>query len=308
MFLVSSPALVLATCEEGVLGSFPAHSTRTREQFEDWLLEIKNGLESMRAETPGRRIAPFAVNLVTHPSNLRMEGDLTLCIKHRVPIVLTSKGAPTEAVKRIHDYGGIVFHDVASRRHVKKAMEAGVDGIIVVSQGAGGHTGTINPFALMNEVRSIYRGPVALAGCINTGRDILAAQAMGADFAYIGTPFIATTESLAPQGHKDMIVNGESDDVFFTASLDGAPANFLSSSLTAAGIDLDVLRTTLPGQIVSAETTSKRWKDIWSAGQGIGSIHSVVPAAALVRRLKLEYRNAADRFRQQLPETRNAMA
>jgi len=303
MFLVSNPALVVATCAEGLVGSFPAHSTRSRDIFRDWLDEIEAGLAAVRALEPEANIAPYAVNLVTHATNERMPGDLELCIEYRVPVVLTSKGAPTDAVQRIHEYGGIVLHDVASRRHAEKAIEGGVDGLIVVAQGAGGHTGTINPFALMREIRAFYDGPIALAGCIGTGQDILAAQAMGADYAYVGTRFIATEESIAPAGHKALILSESASDIFHTAAMDGAPANFLTRSLVEAGVDLDVLRTTLPGKITGSGHGAKRWRDIWSAGQGVGAVKEVESARALCKRLKTEYRQARQALAARLAAT-----
>jgi nitronate monooxygenase len=292
MFLVSNPAMTVAACSEGIIGSFPAHGTRSREVFEQWLIETSAALERIKAAADGRKIAPYAVNLVVHPSNPRMQGDLELCIKYRVPVVLSSKGAPGEAVKRIHDYGGVVLHDVANRRHAEKALEAGVDGVIAVAGGAGGHTGTINPFALMNEIRRLHDGIVVLAGGMTTGRDVLAAQAMGANLAYLGTRFIATRESDAAEPHKRMIVDSNATDIFFSAAIDGAPANWLAPSLVAAGMDLDRLRTTLPGKIVSAQESKKRWKDIWTAGHGVGNIDDIPPTAELCRRLKAEYRAA----------------
>ncbi|MDB5696973.1 MAG: Nitronate monooxygenase [Sphingomonas bacterium] len=288
MFLVSGPALVLAACAEGLVGSFPAHATRTRAEFEAWLVEIEEGLAALRAAHPDRVVAPYGVNLVTHATNPRMAGDLELCLRYRVPVVLTSKSAPIDLVPTVQSYGGVVLHDVASRRHAEKAAAAGVDGLIAVATGAGGHTGTINPFALLNEVRSVWDGPLALAGCIGTGADILAAQAMGADLAYVGTRFLATEESLASDGHKAMVAADGASDVFFSAAVDGAPANFLTRSLLAAGIELDALRTTLPGAIVAAGT-AKRWKNLWSAGQGIGAVKAVEPARAVAQQLKREY-------------------
>jgi nitronate monooxygenase len=296
MFLVSCPALTAATCAEGIVGSFPAHSTRSRDIFEDWLRETEDRLAALREAEHGLNIAPYGVNLVTHATNERLAGDLELCIKHKVPVVLTSKSTPAHAVKEIQAYGGIVFHDVASWRHAEKAIEAGVDGIILVAHGAGGHTGTINPFALMNEVRSFYDGPSALARSNHGGRDILAAQAMGADCAYIGTRFIATQESIAPAGHKEMILRARSTDIIATAALDGAPASFITKSLVDAGIDLDVLRTTLPGKVVSTTATRKRWRDIWSAGQGVGASREIVSARLLVRQMKAEYVKAKRDF------------
>jgi nitronate monooxygenase len=295
MFLVSTPAMTLAACSEGVMGSFPAHGTRSPEDFERWLIETNEGLKRLGDQPHEGKIAPFAVNLVVHSSNLRQEEDLAMCIKYRGPVILTSKGAPRDAVARIHDYGGLVLHDVASQRHAEKALEAGVDGIIAVAGGAGGHTGTINPFSLMNEVRRLHNGPIVLAGGMTTGRDILAAQVMGADFAYMGTRFIASVESSAPEDHKRMLVASNATDVFFSASIDGAPANWLTKSLLAAGIDLDVLRTTLPGKIVAAAETRKRWKDIWTAGHGVGNIDDIPTTAELCRTIKRQYRESMAR-------------
>jgi len=291
MFLVSNPALTLACCAEGIMGSFPAHGTRSREEFQAWLDEMVDG--TRRLEDQGRTLAPWAVNLVVHASNPRYPGDLELVEKYKVPVVLTSKGAPGEAIKRIHGWGAVALHDIANRRHAEKALEAGVDGVIAVAGGAGGHTGTINPFALMNEVRQLGdHFAVVLAGGLTTGRDVLAAQAMGADLAYIGTRFIATQEAMAAAAHKKMILDTRATDVFLTASIDGAPANWLVPSLLAAGIDLDVLRTTLPSKIVSAQENKKRWKDIYTAGHGVGNIDDIPTAAELCRRLIAQYKEA----------------
>jgi nitronate monooxygenase len=291
MFLVSNPALALACCGEGIMGSFPAHGTRSREEFQGWLDEMQDGMK--RLEDAGKKPAPWAVNLVVHASNPRYPGDLELVEKYKVPVVLTSKGAPGDAIKRIHGWGAVALHDIANRRHAEKALEAGVDGVIAVAGGAGGHTGTINPFALMNEVRQLGdHFAVVLAGGQTTGRDVLAAEAMGADLAYIGTRFIATQEAMAAAGHKDMILKTRATDVFLTASIDGAPANWLTPSLVAAGIDLDVLRTTLPTKIVSAQDNKKRWKDIYTAGHGVGNIEDIPTAAELCRRLIEQYREA----------------
>ncbi len=291
MFLVSNPALALACCGEGIMGSFPAHGTRSREEFQGWLDEMQEGMK--RLEDSGRRIAPWAVNLVVHASNPRYPGDLELVERYKVPVVLTSKGAPGDAIKRIHSWGAVALHDIANRRHAEKALEAGVDGVIAVAGGAGGHTGTINPFALMNEVRQLGdHFVIVLAGGLTTGRDILAAQTMGADLAYIGTRFIATREAMAAQAHKKMILDTRATDVFLTASIDGAPANWLTPSLLAAGIDLDVLRTTLPGKVVSSHENKKRGKDIYTAGHGVGNIDDVPAAAELCRRLISQYNEA----------------
>jgi len=291
MFLVSNPALTLACCAEGIMGSFPAHGTRSREQFQAWLDEMRDGIK--RLEDDGKRPAPWAVNLVVHASNPRYLGDLELVEKYKVPVVLTSKGAPGEAIKRIQGWGAVTLHDIANRRHAEKALEAGVDGVIAVAGGAGGHTGTINPFALMNEIRQLGdHFAIVLAGGLTTGRDVLAAETMGADLAYIGTRFIATREAMAADAHKRMILDTRATDVFLSASIDGAPANWLTPSLLAAGIELDMLRTTLPGKVVSAHENKKRWKDIYTAGHGVGNIDDIPPAAELCRRLVAQYNDA----------------
>ena len=291
MFLVSNPALTLACCAEGLMGSFPAHGTRSREEFQAWLDEMQEGMK--RLEDSGRKIAPWAVNLVVHASNPRYPGDLDLVEKYKVPVVLTSKGAPGDAISRIHGWGAVALHDIANRRHAEKALEADVDGVIAVAGGAGGHTGTINPFALMNEVRQLGdHFAIVLAGGLTTGRDVLTAQTMGADLAYIGTRFIATREAMAADAHKKMILDTRATDVFLTASIDGAPANWLAPSLLAAGVDLDVLRTTLPGKIVAASENKKRWKDIYTAGHGVGNIDDIPAAADLCRRLIGQYKEA----------------
>lgn len=291
MFLVSNPALALACCGEGIMGSFPAHGTRSREEFKAWLDQMGEGIR--RLEDAGRKPAPWAVNLVVHASNPRYAGDLELAERYKVPVVLTSKGAPGDAIKRIHDWGAVALHDIANRRHAEKALEAGVDGVIAVAGGAGGHTGTLNPFALLNEVRQLGdHFAIVLAGGQTTGRDVLAAQAVGADLAYIGTRFIATHESMAADAHKAMILTTCATDVFLTASIDGAPANWLVPSLLAAGVDIDALRTTPPGQILAAGENKKRWKDIYTAGHGVGNVNDILSAAELCRRLVQQYDDA----------------
>jgi len=292
MFLVSNPAMALATCREGLIGSFPAHSTRTNEVLGEWLKIMDEGLRRLEDERGREAVGPFAVNLVVHASNPRMAGDLDLIIRHEVPIVLTSKGAPGDVFRRVHDYGGFILHDVASKRHAEKALEAGADGLIAVAGGAGGHCGTINPFALVNEIRQIFAGPIVLAGALTTGRDVLAAQVMGADLVYMGTRFINTVESSASDEYRAMICRAKATDVFFTAAHDGAPANFLTESLVRAGIDLDELRYRRPGPVVAAQQSKKQWKDIWSAGHGAGSVNDVLTVAELCQRLKREYAEA----------------
>ncbi|MGL5838330.1 MAG: NAD(P)H-dependent flavin oxidoreductase [Sphingorhabdus sp.] len=294
MFLVSNPALALACCRSGIVGSFSAHSTRTREGFSEWLADMETGLSDMRAQ--GLTPAPYAVNLVVHPTNQRAEGDLELCIAHKVPIILTSKGAPGDIFAQIHDYGGIIFHDVASARHAEKALAARADGLIAVCGGAGGHTGTVNPFALVNELRALTDKPIILAGAISTGRDILAARTMGADLCYMGTRFIATPESMAPDGYREMLVTASASDILFTAALDGAPANFLIPSLEASGIDVPALIRTPPGDIISAQEAKARYKSIWSAGHGVGAVTAILPASDIVDQLVQEYAAAKDAF------------
>ena len=295
MFLVSNPKMAVAACRAGVIGSYPAHSTRTKEVFEEWLWESEEALAE--AEANGERPAPLAVNLVVHPSNARMEGDLEIVLKHKVPIVLTSKGAPEDVFKMIHEYGGITMHDVASARHAEKAVEAGADALIAVAGGAGGHCGTINPFALVNEIREVTDKPIVLAGGMSSGRDILAAEAMGASLVYMGTRFIATSESLAPDAYRNSLIDGKATDIFLSAALDGAPANWYAPSLVQAGIDLDELAVTRPGEVVTSSGQSKqRYKGIWSAGHGIGATKEVTTTANLCERLTAEYEEAKSAF------------
>lgn len=288
MFLVSNPAMALAACSRGIMGSFPAHSTRTRDIFADWLVEMDEGLAQM--DNP----APYAVNLVVHPTNERMEGDLELCVKHKVPVILTSKGAPLEAFARIHDYGGVAFHDVASARHAEKAVEAGADALIAVCAGAGGHCGTINPFALVNEIREVTDKPIILSGALSTGADIVAAQAMGADMAYMGTRFMATEECLTDADTHKMMIECSSKDVFFSAALDGAPANWLKPSLIAEGINPDELLAVLPGKKVENMAAKARYSKIKSAGHGVGMIKSVQTTTDLCDQIIAEYAAARE--------------
>lgn len=299
MFLVSNPRMAVAACRSGVMGSFPAHATRTKDVFEDWLVETEAALAE--SEAKGENPAPHAVNLVVHSSNARMEGDLEIVIRHKVPIVLTSKGAPEDVFKKIHDYGGITMHDVASARHAEKAVEAGADALIAVAGGAGGHCGTINPFSLVNEIRQVTDKPIVLAGGLTSGQDILAAQAMGASLVYMGTRFIATEESLAPKAYHDALIEGKATDIFLSAALDGAPANWYAPSLVNAGIDLDELAVTRPGKIVTSSGQSKqRYKGIWSAGHGIGATKATVKTADLCQQLIEEYESAKEEFSSQI--------
>lgn len=287
MFIVSNPDLVIAQCKGGLIGSFPALNARPKEVLDEWLTRIKAEL----ADDPNA--APFAVNQIIHPSNERLEHDMALCVKHEVPLIITSLSAPTQIVPHVHAYGGKVFHDVISVRHAEKALEAGVDGLILVCAGAGGHAGTLSPFALVGEIRKFYDGPIALSGSITNGSAILAAQAMGADFAYIGTRFIATDEANAVDAYKKAIVDSAAKDVVYTPYFTGVHGNYLSRSIIAAGLD----PANLPDKDKSAmsfggERDAKAWKDIWGAGQGVGNIGDVLPAAELIARMKQEYRAA----------------
>ncbi|UCV09682.1 NAD(P)H-dependent flavin oxidoreductase [Dechloromonas denitrificans] len=291
MFIVSNPDLVIAQCKSGVIGSFPALNARPKDLLDDWLIRIKAEL----AADPNA--APFAVNQIIHPSNERLEHDMALCVKHEVPLIITSLSAPTAIVPHVHRYGGKVFHDVISVRHAEKALEAGVDGLILVCAGAGGHAGTLSPFALVGEIRKFYDGPIALSGAITNGCAILSAQALGADFAYIGTRFIATREANAVEAYKQAIVDSAAKDVVYTPYFTGVHGNYLSKSILAAGLD----PANLPVKDKTAMSfgsagDAKAWKDIWGAGQGVGTIGEVMPTAELVARLHEEYRAAREQL------------
>lgn len=295
MFIVSRPELVIAQCAAGIVGSFPALNARPAEELDRWLTQISAALASFQAANPHTRVAPFAVNQIVHHSNDRLAHDVGMCVKHRVPIVITSLRAPDEIVPAIHAYGGLVFHDVINVRHAKKAIEAGVDGLILVCAGAGGHAGTLSPFALVSEVRRFYDGTIILSGAITRGEQVLAAQAMGADLAYIGTRFIATVEANAPEAYKQMIVGSSAADIVYTDYFSGVLGNYLRGSIAAAGLDPDNLpagdKSKMKfGSDGSAKT--KAWRDIWGAGQGVGSIDAVMPAREVVARLVQEYRAA----------------
>ncbi|WP_334174938.1 nitronate monooxygenase [Pseudoxanthobacter sp.] len=287
MFLVSGPDLVVETCRAGVLGTFPALNQRTTAGFAGWLDDIAARLHGVAGA------APFGVNLIVHRSNPRLEADLAVTVAHRVPLVITSLGAVSEVVEAVHAYGGLVFHDVISRRHAEKAAAAGVDGIIAVSAGAGGHAGTLNPFALVAEIRSVFAGTILLGGALSTGAHIAAAQMLGADLAYLGTRFIATRESLAPEGYKAMLVAGQAADIVYTDRVSGVSANFLRPSLMAAGLDPDHLP---PHGDLDMAGEARAWKSMWSAGHGVGAIADVPGAAALCDRLAAEYDQAAAAF------------
>ena len=294
MFLVSGPDLVIEQCKGGVIGSFPALNARPQEELDVWLTRIEDALAKHRSDNPGAKVGPYAVNLIVNPANKRLEQDFETCVKHKVPIIITSLSAPTAIAKRVHEYGGIVFHDVVRVRHAEKALEAGVDGIILVCAGAGGHAGRINPFALTNEVRRIYEGPLILAGTITNGAGVLAAQAMGCDAAYLGTRFIATQESMAIDGYKQMLVDSNAEDIVYTPYFSGVPGSYLGPSIRAAGLDPDnlPLPSTEKTQYRSRDERPKTWKDIWGAGQGVGNIDAVLPTRVLVDRIVDEYENA----------------
>ncbi|KAA0970927.1 nitronate monooxygenase [Aureimonas fodinaquatilis] len=296
LFIISNPALVLAQVTSGIVGAFPALNARPAEQLADWLDELQEGIASHDQRNPDRPAAPFAVNQIVHRSNNRLEADLQMCVQHKVPIVITSLGAVQEVNDAVHSYGGIVLHDVINNRFAHKAIEKGADGLIAVAAGAGGHAGQISPFALVQEIREWFAGPLFLSGAIATGKAILAAQAMGADGAYIGSPFIATDEAQATEAHKQAIVDGHAADIVNSSYFTGVSGNYLRASIIAAGMDpdhlpdadkskMDFSATTAPGQ-------AKAWKDIWGAGQGIGAVDHIVPAADFIDRLASEYRQA----------------
>ncbi|RII80421.1 NAD(P)H-dependent flavin oxidoreductase [Pseudomonas monteilii] len=290
MFLISNPQLVLACCANGVVGSFPALNQRDSAGFKAWLEEIEAGLAQLQAP------APYAVNLIVHPTNPRLQADLALCVEHRVPIVITSLGAVKEVVDAVHGYGGLVFHDVTTRRHAEKAAEAGVDGLIAVAAGAGGHAGTWSPFALAAEIRQFFDKTLLLAGCMNHGHEILAAQLLGADLAYMGTRFIATAESHAQDAYKQMLLSAHAADIIHTPAVSGIPASFLRPSLEQAGYDMNALKSGHEqGKLKPIDDEAKAWKTVWSAGQGVGGIDDLPSASALIERLHSEYREALER-------------
>jgi nitronate monooxygenase len=295
MFLVSGPELVIAQCTAGIVGSFASLNARPQEALSEWLTRIEAGCADYRRTHPEARVAPYAVNLIIHPTNPRWQEDLQTCVAHQVPLIITSLHAPDAVVRAVHPYGGRVFHDVTNVRHARRALEAGVDGLILVCAGAGGHAGTANPIALINEVRSFYDGPLVLSGCISHGKDVLAAEVLGCDFAYMGTRFIATQESLAPVRYRDMVLASTIDDVIYTPFFSGIPANYLIPSVRAAGMDPEALRQGV-SQAANMDKTQKpkAWKDIWSAGQGVGAVHEILPTRALVEQLIQEYEAARE--------------
>lgn len=286
MFIVSGPKLVTACCKNGIVGSIPSLNGRTKEDFENSLKTIITELDEFEKQS-GKKAVPFAVNLIVNKTNPRLLPDLELCIQYKVPIIITSLGAVKEIVDAVHSYGGLIFHDVIKKRHAEKAAEAGVDGIICVSAGAGGHAGTAHPFALINEIKKFYDGAIVLAGSINKGNEVLASQLIGADFAYMGTRFIATQECQASKEYKQMIVDSEIGDLIYTDGVSGVFANFLKKSIENAGIDLDEKKEEDFSKLSGAE--AKAWKDIWSAGHGVSGIEDVPTVEELVKQLKYDY-------------------
>ncbi|MGO7589363.1 NAD(P)H-dependent flavin oxidoreductase [Rhizobium leguminosarum] len=298
LFIISHPALTLAQCKAGIVGAFPALNARPESQLDEWLAEITEELARHDAAHPERPAAPFAVNQIVHMSNKRLEHDLTLCVKYKVPIVISSLGAVPEVNAAVHSYGGIVLHDIINNRHAHSAIRKGADGLIAVAAGAGGHAGTLSPFALVQEIREWFDGPLLLAGAIATGGAILAAEAMGADMAYIGSPFIATQEARAADAYKQAIVEGAASDIVYSNYFTGVHGNYLKPSILAAGMDPDNLPLADVSKMDFEQAVggAKAWKDIWGSGQGIGAIKAVEPVAKLVDRLEAEYRAARARL------------
>lgn len=298
MFLVSGLDLIIACCTNGTLGTFPSLNLRTAAAFEEWLIQIKAELAAYDKANPGSPAAPYGVNIIAHKTNKRLDEDMALVVKHQVPLVITSVGNPREIVKAVHAYGGLVFHDVTTVDWARKAVDAGVDGIIPVCGGAGGHAGLMNPFAFIPQIREFWDGAIALAGCISDGRSVHAAQALGADFAYIGTRFIATHESMASSAYKEMLETAKSTDLVYTPAFSGIPANMLRPSIVANGMDPDHLPDKNHidlGEEFNHE--AKAWRDIWTAGQGVGSIRETLPVADLIAGMKQEFAQALEASR-----------
>jgi len=296
MFLISGPKLVIECCKNGVVGTFPALNNRTTEGFEAWVVEIKTELAKWEAET-GEKAAPFGVNLIVHKTNPRLAEDLKIVVKHQVPLIITSLGAVSELINSVHSYGGLVFHDVIMKRHAQKAADAGVDGLILVAAGAGGHAGTLNPMPFIGEIRKFFDKTILLSGCISTGRDIASAMQMGADLAYMGTRFINAAESEAPDEYRQMIIDTGASDIVYTAAISGVSANFLKPSLEAMGITEEMLSKPKAvdfGDELTANDEAKAWKTIWSAGQGVTKIDDTLSTKDLVARLKSEFRTAIE--------------
>ena len=297
MFIVSTPKLVIEQCKAGIVGSMPALNARPSSQLDEWLAEITETLDAYNQQNPERPAAPFAINQIVHRSNERLEEDMALCQKYKVPIIITSLGAREDVYEAAHEYGGIVFHDVINNFFAKKAIEKGADGLIAVAAGAGGHAGVKSPFALVQEIREWFDGPLALAGSIATGDSVLAAEAMGADFAYIGSPFIATEEANAVKDYKETIVESNSDDIVYSNYFTGVHGNYLAPSIRAAGMDPDNLPESDPTKMnFGGDSAHKAWKDIWGAGQGIGAVKEIQKASEYIESLSMQYEEAKKRI------------
>ncbi|MGR4863441.1 NAD(P)H-dependent flavin oxidoreductase [Caulobacter sp. LARHSG274] len=295
LFIISNPDLVIAQCKAGVVGSFPALNARPISQLDEWLARITEELAAHDRANPDAPSAPFAVNQIVHKSNNRLEEDVALCVKHKVPVVITSLGAREDLNQAVHAYGGVTLHDVINDRHARKAIEKGADGLIPVAAGAGGHAGVLSPFALVQEIRRWFDGPVALSGAIACGRSILAAQAMGADLAYVGSAFIATREANAPQGYKDTIVEASANDIVYSNLFTGVHGNYLRQSIVRAGLDPDNLPVSDPSAMnfgSGGNQDAKAWRDIWGSGQGVGAIDTVLSAAELIAKFAEQYEDA----------------
>lgn len=299
MFIVSGPELVIAQCQSGIIGAFPALNARPAERLEEWIVRIRTALDEYRDAHPGEPVAPFAVNQIVHASNSRLAHDLDVCVRHEVPIIITSLRPPADVVEAVHAYGGLVFHDVISMRHARKAIEQGVDGIIAVTAGAGGHAGPLSPFALVKEIRREFDGTLILSGAMSHGGDVVAAQAMGADLAYMGTRFIASTEANAIGEYKQMIVESTAADIVYTPFFTGVHGSYLRGSIERAGLDPDDLDPERANAMDFGKRDAdgaKAWKDIWGAGQGVGTIDAIRPARDIVLELEREYRETARRI------------
>ena len=301
MFLISGPKLVIECCKNGIVGTFPALNQRDTAGFESWVIEIKESLAEFEKQT-GKKAAPFGVNLIVHETNSRVQADLEICIKHKVPLIITSLGAVSQLVDAVHSYGGLVFHDVIKKRHAEKAAQAGVDGLILVSAGAGGHAGLTNPMSLIAEIKTFYKKTILLSGCISTGNDIASALQMGADLAYMGTRFINVDESMAEEEYKQMIIDSKASDIVYTAAVSGVNANFLRPSLESMGITEDMWskskKIDFGEELDAAKAEAKAWKTIWSAGQGVTSIEDVISIRSLIDRLKAEFLDALQKQQQ----------
>ncbi len=297
MFIASGPALVAAQCKAGIVGAFPALNARPAELLDTWLTDLQRELAEYAAANPDVKIGPIAVNQIVHASNTRLEHDVEVCVKHQVPIIISSlRAPPKEMLDAVHSYGGIVLHDVVSIRHAQKALEAGVDGLILVAAGAGGHAGALSPFALVGEVRKFFDGPIALSGSIATGDAILAAQAMGADFAYIGSRWLATRESNVSESYREAIVESSAADIVYTNLFTGVHGNYLKKSIVNAGLDPEALPESDKSKMSFGDGTAKAWRDIWGAGQGVGLMDDVPTVAEMVARLTREYEAARARL------------